>query len=54
MGMNPVEPHADMRMVATMMYQFYVALLDAGFNEEQAIRMVEVQLTAATKNSSGE
>ena len=38
--MSAVEPHADMRMAATSMYQMFTAYMDAGFTAEQAIQLL--------------
>ena len=48
-----IEPTADIRQAAAMMYQFYVAMVQAGFNQDQALELVKVQLTAAQPSGSG-
>lgn len=34
-----VEPHADIRMAATIAFQFFQAYVDAGFTDEQAFAL---------------
>lgn len=46
-----IEPHADMRQGATMLYQFYIALMDAGFSQSQAMELIKVQLSAAAQQN---
>lgn len=41
-----IEPHADIRMMATQSYQFIVAYTEAGFTEEQAFQLVRDMLRA--------
>ena len=38
--MNPIEPHSDMRQAAAMHRQLYLAEVEVGFSEEQALRPV--------------
>lgn len=44
--MIPVEPSADLREIATALRGFHVALVAAGFTEEQAFELVRAQLVA--------
>ena len=41
-----IEPHADMRTVATNMMQLYAAYVQAGFNEIQALKLIEAHIMA--------
>jgi len=33
----PIEPNADMRQFANMMFQMFIALMQEGFTEQQAL-----------------
>jgi hypothetical protein len=37
---NPVEPHADIRSLATNWFQLYTACLQAGFDANQAMLLL--------------
>lgn len=37
---HPFEPSADMRQVAKSMWNLYQALMQEGFTEEQAMRII--------------
>lgn len=52
--MIPIEPGADMRQGAIMMRQFYIALVNAGFTDEQAMELIKVQLASAYRNVQGD
>lgn len=43
---NPIEPHADMRTLATAHRQMYLAWTEAGFTEEQALRLLRAWVHA--------
>lgn len=43
MGMN-IEPHGDIRQGAATFYQFFVAYVQAGFTEDQAMELVKTIL----------
>lgn len=45
-----IEPPADMRQVATMLRQMYVALVDAGFSEVQAIAIIARSVAGRRSN----
>ena len=34
-----------------MLYQFYIALMDAGFSQSQAMELIKVQLSAAAQQN---
>lgn len=40
MPTQPIEPHAEMRSLAASWRQLFLALVEAGFDEEQAMRVV--------------
>lgn len=42
-----IEPSEANRSAARTLHGLYIALLDAGFDEEQALRLVGTTLTAA-------
>lgn len=44
LGDCPIEPHADMREAATVIRQLFVAFIDAGFDEHQAMTLVLAQM----------
>ncbi|MCX5066664.1 hypothetical protein OOJ91_12320 [Micromonospora lupini] len=48
----PVEPSADLRQFASGVRQMFVALVNEGFTERQALAVIGTAL-AATINSSG-
>lgn len=37
---GPVEPHADIRQATAVSFQVYVALVEQGFTEQQALYLV--------------
>lgn len=39
---GPIEPHADMRQMANVYHQMFVALTQEGFTEQQALQIVGV------------
>jgi len=46
-GINgPVEPSADIRHVSGWIRQFYIGLLEQGFNDEQATHILSVAVSA--------
>jgi hypothetical protein len=46
---SPVEPHADLRSSATMMFELMTAYTQAGFSEAQAFDLIKAQLIEATR-----
>jgi hypothetical protein len=38
--MNRIEPPADLRNAAIAQYQMYIAYIDAGFTEKQALSLI--------------
>lgn len=40
-----MEPSSDVRQVTTALYQFYIGLRQSGFNEEQAMYLLETYMT---------
>jgi hypothetical protein len=44
-----IEPSADIRMMATSMFQLYMAYQQAGFTETQAMDLVKTQIAAAAQ-----
>jgi hypothetical protein len=44
----PTEPAADLRAMASVLWQTYVALTAEGFNERQALRIIADMLSAVT------
>lgn len=44
--MNPVEPSADLRAFASIMRQMFVALVDQGFTEQQALTIIGQAIVA--------
>lgn len=44
---GPVEPSADMREMANHCRQMYLALVEQGFTEDEALRLLSVTLSAA-------
>lgn len=49
-----MEPTADMRNEAVMHFQIFTAWVDAGFTEEQAMRLLGQFLAAALDQGAGE
>jgi hypothetical protein len=47
MGNGPVEPAADMRQMASMLHQMFVALTSEGFTEQQALVVIGQMLNAS-------
>lgn len=47
--MNPVEPSSDMRTMAHTLREFYVALLNEGFTEDEALTMVSTAIKSAAR-----
>lgn len=45
-----VEPSASQRMAATVSYQMFVALVDEGFTEAQALRLLGDLLSAKIRS----
>lgn len=43
-----IEPHADLRKGATMTREAFIAFVDAGFTEDQALELVKVMLSNST------
>jgi hypothetical protein len=43
------EPSADLRQVASGLYELFVALTDQGFNEQQALVILGQVIAANTK-----
>lgn len=46
MSNGPIEPAAEMRMLATTLRQYFLALVQEGFTEQQALIIVGYALTA--------
>ena len=46
--MPRMEPHADLRQMATVTRQTFIAYKDAGFNDEQALRLVIAMISRPT------
>lgn len=44
LGGGRIEPHADMREAATAIRQLYIAFIDAGFDEYQAMTLLIAQI----------
>jgi hypothetical protein len=42
-----IEPRSDFRQAATAAYELYVSMIDAGFSEGQAMKVVLAMLTQA-------
>lgn len=51
---GPVEPSADLRQLASMLHQTYVALIAEGFNESQALTIIGKILAASVGNTKEE
>lgn len=49
----PVEPNADLRNAAAGMFETYVSLVNAGFNEDQAMQLTRDMLREAMRNQAG-
>ena len=45
---GPTEPNADMRVLATTLWQMFVALTQEGFSEQQALVVIGQMLAANT------
>lgn len=52
MSQPKMEPNADMRSIANTMRQMYVALLDEGFTEQQALVLLGQTITASIGKGS--
>jgi hypothetical protein len=50
MGKPPTEPVAELRSMANMMWQMYVALTAEGFNERQALAVIGATIAAGMAN----
>jgi len=50
---GPIEPNADMRVMANALRQMFLALIQEGFNEQQAMQIVGVTLAASFGNGAG-
>ena len=44
--MTPIEPSAEMRQLANVLRQMYVALLDQGFTVPEALQIIGYTLAA--------
>jgi len=44
---GPIEPNADMRVMANALRQMFLALIQEGFNEQQAMQIIGVTLAAS-------
>lgn len=42
--MTPIEPHADMRQLAIVHKQMFIAWTDAGFTEPQAMSLLRAMI----------
>lgn len=45
-----IEPHADLREGAAVLFQMYVAFTQAGFDETQAFELVKAAMNGARGN----
>jgi hypothetical protein len=50
--MPKVEPPAEIRQLAGMIFATYTAYIEAGFTEEQAMRLITASIAAAGKGDS--
>ena len=50
--MNPTEPSADLRAMASTLWQTFVALTHEGFSEQQALIIIGQMLANATAAGS--
>lgn len=50
----PVEPSADLRQFASGVRQMYVALINEGFTERQALAVIGTALAASINSSGGD
>lgn len=48
--MGPVEPSADMRVMASQLRQMYVALVSEGFTVIEAMTMISQVIAASVQN----
>lgn len=48
------EPNAEMRTLATMMWQMYTALIDEGFTEKQALEILSNMLVGSMHNPNAD
>jgi hypothetical protein len=46
-----IEPPADLRMIANMMFQLYTAFIQAGFTETQAMELVKVHFATVVREN---
>lgn len=51
-GRPPIEPNADLRGLAVMLREWYIALTGAGFTESEGCRVIGVWL--ASQSGTGE
>lgn len=49
-----VEPSADMRQAASQLRQLFVALVNQGFDDRQALALVGQAVAAAVANQGGQ
>lgn len=52
MSQAPTEPSADLRQLASMLWQMFIALRAEGFSETQALKVIGEVLAAS--NGGGE
>lgn len=45
--MNPIEPHADIRQLAAVYRQMYVAFTEVGFTPAEALALIGQAVAAA-------
>lgn len=50
---GPTEPASDIRQMASIWWQTYVALTTEGFNPDQAIHLLGITITAGIHGNSG-
>ena len=51
MNRPPTEPSADMRNIASTLWQMYVALTAEGFSDQQALHVIGVTIAANSGKS---
>ena len=47
---RPIEPHADLRKAAVLTYEMYAAYVQAGFTEEQALRLIMAHVASGDES----
>jgi hypothetical protein len=49
----PTQPNAELRQMASFLWQTYVALTQEGFSEDQALKIIASIVTRPNNGSSG-